>query len=65
LVAEDRFQLFYNPVDVVALPNYANVIKHPMCFKTMKENATQGTYLLTPEKLKYAHCANFIGKILS
>ena len=52
LVGEDKLQLFYYPVDVVAVSNYQAVVKHPMCFKTMREKANQGIYLLSPEGLK-------------
>ena len=52
LVGGDKFQLFYNPVDVTAVSNYLNVIKEPMCFKTMREKVSEGIYVLSPELLK-------------
>eukprot|EP01022_Parablepharisma_sp_SALTPOND_P003143 TRINITY_DN1124_c0_g1_i1.p1 TRINITY_DN1124_c0_g1~~TRINITY_DN1124_c0_g1_i1.p1 ORF type:complete len:1179 (+),score=140.02 TRINITY_DN1124_c0_g1_i1:8642-12178(+) len=52
LANEDKMQLFHYPVDLVAVPNYTNVIKQPMCFKIMREKASQGIYLSSPETLK-------------
>lgn len=52
LIAGDKLQLFYNPVDVIVVPNYTNVIKKPMCFKKMQERTNQGDYLTNPEELK-------------
>jgi hypothetical protein len=52
LISGDKLHLFYNPVDVIAVPNYTNVIKKPMCFKKMQEKTNQGDYLINPEELK-------------
>ncbi len=59
LVGGDKYQLFYNPVDVTAVPNYLTVIKQPMCFKTMREKVTEGIYILNPELLKYPFAFNW------
>lgn len=52
LANEDKARLFFEPVDAAAVPNYGNIIKNPMCFKTMQEKAANEVYLADPEALK-------------
>jgi len=51
LMSYDKAHYFLNPVDDT-VPNYRNIIKHPMCFKTMLEKAEKDAYLLDPEVLR-------------
>jgi len=52
LMDGDKMHYFENPVDLMQVPNYSNVVKNPMCFNQMKEKAAQSVYITSPETLK-------------
>lgn len=44
LIAKDANEIFIEPVDVIEVPDYANVIKNPMDLGTMHEKVRGGLY---------------------